>query len=314
MRAGLRLTAVGAIVALLAGCGLGGSPLTAATLNPTRAASATAASAQSPASPVSSALAMARQDCVTAVRAFNAVAGPLQEQDGAGVAAAAEAANTDLSEIGVEDVGDDGAPITEYPAPVSDAQDLLGAIAITETPAVLYEDGQGTWSAVTPYELEIVGDFKALDSACSAIGVTIGGGDSQPAATLVPSAAASAQQSAYSPSTASNPYSVGCPTSSQLFAAWSATSTSVQETWTWVPLAGFENVECWKQWVSAEPIASENEDNQEVKEIVFMDNDGQIGVLPGDQSGMSEFMGAVCGNVGAPPNWTTKADGSTSCS
>lgn len=298
MRAGLGLPAAGvAIVALLAGCGLGRSPLAAATLDPTQAVSGTSASAQPSASPVSPALAMARQDCETAVQAFNAVAGPLQDHNAGGVAAAAEAANADLSEIGAEDV-EDGAAIAEYPAAVSDVQGLLAGIALTEAQAVTYEDDGGTWSAFTSDELEIVGDFKALDSACSAIGVTIGGDESQPAATAVPSAAPSS-------------YSAGCPTSGQLLAAWNATPDSVRETWTSLSLTGFQNTECWKQWVTAKPIASDNED---VEQIIFTDDDGQIAVLPGTQSGFSEFMAAVCGNTGAPSSWTTKADGSTSCS
>lgn len=225
MRAGLRLATAGAIVASLAGCGLGGSPLTAATLDPPQAASATAASAQSPASPVSPALALARQDCVTAVRAFNAVAGPLQEQDGAGVAAAAQAAYTDLSEMAVADIADGSAALTEYPA-VSDAQQLLGGIATTEPLAVLIEDGQAAWSAVTQYELEIAGDFKALAPACSAIGVTIGGDGSQSAGKTVPSTTPSRAVSASSPNSA--PSVTGCPSAAQALQAWNAASASVR--------------------------------------------------------------------------------------
>jgi len=286
MRAGLGLTAAGAVVvAALAGCGSGGSPLAAATLDP-------AASLQAQPSPTAT-LTWAQRDCEGATAVVNDVAGPVEHQDADGVVRAGQMAATDVSlveESLLESEGDE-----EITSVAGAATGVLGEIEAMASEAAQYKDGFGSWLNVTDQAPQLANDYKSLESACSAAGVTIGGDESRPAV----------------PTAVPNAYNVGCPTSGQLFAAWNAAPDSIRETWTSLGLTGFRDTQCWKQWVTAKPVASDNED---VEQIIFTDNSGQIAVLPGTQSGFSEFMAAVCGNTGAPSSWTTKADGSTSCS
>jgi hypothetical protein len=164
MRAGLGLAAGGAVlVTVLAGCALGGSPLTAATLT-------TSASAEAQPS-VTATLTWAQRDCGIATDVVNDVAGPVEQQDVAGVVSAGQMAQTDESlveESLFESAGDE--EITHL---AGDAIGVLAEIEAMGSEAAQFEDGFGSWSDVTDQEPQLANYFKSLQSACSAAGVTI---------------------------------------------------------------------------------------------------------------------------------------------
>lgn len=278
MRAGLGLAAAGAVVvAALAGCGSGGSPLTAATPAP-------AASGQAQPSAVPSSL-LAQRDCGFAAYVLNSVAGPLEKQDAAGVVAAAELAQHDNSIVGT------GSDLVEYPNVVLYAKTVLSEVVTIGNNAVAYEQSGASWSVVTSAEPALADSFKSLESACSAAGVTIDG--SQAAVTPAPSIT-------------SNPYSAGCPTSDQLLAAWNAAPASARDSWvTGLTPTGFTGTQCWHQWVVSNPVVQAN------GTVIFTDVNGQIAVFPASE--LSEFDAAVCGVPGIGLVWSGPA-GPANCS
>jgi len=170
MRAGLGLAAAGAVaVAALAGCGSGGSPLTAATLAPEQAA-ATAGSVQAQPTPTAT-LTWAQRDCQMATAVVNDVAGPVEQQDAAGVVSAGQVAQTGESVVEeslVESAGDE-----EVTSIGGAATDVLTVIAGMASEASQYEDGFGSWADVTDQAPQLSSYFKSLESACSAAGITI---------------------------------------------------------------------------------------------------------------------------------------------
>lgn len=268
MKAGLGLSVASAVVvAALAGCASGGAPPTAASLQAQPSATAT--------------LTWVQRDCLAATTALNDVAGPLERQDAAGVVAAGRLAQTEdpvVNESVAQAGGDAEIPmVAEYAGAV-----LMQIVAMGEY-AASYEDGGTSWSLVTGEDGTLVADFKSLESECSAAGVTIGGDDSQPAATAVPSAAPSS-------------YSVGCPTSDQLLAAWNAAPASVRDSWvSGLTPTGFTGTQCWSQWVVSNPVVQAN------GTVIFTDTNGQLAVFP--ESDLSEFDTAVCGVAGIGAAW-----------
>jgi hypothetical protein len=243
-------------------------------------------------------LTAAQRDCEAATAALDDVAGPLAQKDAAGMVTASRLAEVNESIVGT------GSDVTEYPDVVLYAQTVLSEIVAIGADATAYEDSLASWSVVTEAEVRLVSSFKSLESACSAAGATISG--SQPAATPVRSTAASAQQSAYSPSLAPSPYSVGCPTSDQLLAAWNAAPASVRDSWVaGLTPTGFTGTECWHEWVVSNPVVQAN------GTVIFTDANGQLDVLP--ESELSEFDAAVCGVPSIGAAWSGPA-GPANCS
>jgi hypothetical protein len=266
MKAGLGLAAGAVVVATLAGCGSGGAPLTAASLRAKPSATAT--------------LTWVQRDCLAATAAMNDVAGPLERQDAAGVVAAGRLARTEESVVGESEVGS-GSTITEYPYVVESADAVLGEIVIIANDAAANEDYGMSWSAVTEGGVALASTFRSLEAYCSAAGVTIGG--SQPAVRPAPS-------------TAPNPYSVGCPTSAQLLTTWNAALPAVRDTWVALPVTGFSNTVCWRQWVASNPITNAN------GWVIFTRTGRQLAVLP--ETELSEFNDAICGVPSVAKDWT----------
>jgi hypothetical protein len=285
MRGAAALTGIIVAIGALAGCGYGGSPVTASTLRP-----ASAASAQ-PSPPAT--LAWVQRDCLAGTTAMNDVAGPLERQDAAGVVAADKLASSMVSSVD-ESVAEAGGD-SEIPMVAEYTGAVLEQIVAMGEYAQAYADGESSWSLVSGEEGALAADFKIMKSECSAASVAMGG-DSTPGAALGAAPSSS---------------SAGCPSPGQLLTAWNAVSASAQGTWVYQSPTGFEDVECWKQWITAEPVIP-NDVDQPVH-VIFTDNGGEIAVLPGNQAGVSEFETAVCGNTGAPRDWTTKADGSSAC-
>lgn len=169
MRAGLGLAAGAVVMAAVVGCGSGESSLTAATLAPEQAATAASVEAQPS---VAATETWAQRDCEVTTVVVNDVAGPVEQQDVAGVVQAGQMAQTGVAlveESVVESAGDEEG-ITNV---VGAATDLLAQVEGMATEAAQYEDGFGSWSSVTDQEPGLATDFKNLESACSAAGVTI---------------------------------------------------------------------------------------------------------------------------------------------
>ena len=168
MRVGTGLAVSGVLVmAAAAGCGSGGSPLKAATLAPEQAA---AASVQAQPS-VAATLTWAQRDCGVVTAVVNDLAGPVEQQDAAGVVRAGQMAQTGESlveESLFESAGDE-----EITNVAGAATGVLGEIEAMASEAAQYEDGLGSWLDVTDREPQLASYFKSLESACSAAGVTI---------------------------------------------------------------------------------------------------------------------------------------------
>lgn len=291
MRGGLGLAAAGAVLVMsLAGCRSGGSSPSAASLEAQPSVTAT--------------LTWVQRDCLAAAAAMNDVAGPLERQDAAGVVAAGRLAETNGSLVN-ESVAQSGSD-AEIPHVAEYAGAVLMQIVGMGEYAVAYEDGKTSWSLVTGEDDTLVSDFKSLESACSAAGAAIGGGDSQPAGTAAPGTAASRRPSTSSQSQASDPYSVGCPASGQLLVAWNAAPAAVRDSWiSGLTPTRFTGTECWHQWVVSNPVVQAN------GTVIFTDTNGRLAVLP--ESQLSEFDAAVCGVPGIGAAWSGPA-GPANCS
>lgn len=171
MRTGLGLATGGAVlVAALAGCGLGGSSPTAATLSPEQAVT-TAASVQAQPS-VAATLTWAQRDCEVAVAAVNDVAAPVEQQDAAGVVSAGQTAQAGVSVVD-ESVLDSTGVQEGLTNVVGAATDVLAEVEAMAAEAAQFEDGYGSWLNVTDQEPQLATYFKSLQSACSAAGVAI---------------------------------------------------------------------------------------------------------------------------------------------
>ena len=129
------------------------------------------------------------------------------------------------------------------------------------------------------------------------------GTSSQATPTPVQSPVASAASPSWSPS--ADPYSTGCPTSSQLLAAWNAAPASFRASWTTLTVTGFFSTECWHQWVVTNPVMQGN------GPVIFTDASGRLTVFPATD--LREFDAAVCGVAGAPSDWSGGA-GPATCS
>ena len=158
------------LVTALAGCGLGGSSPTAATLAPEQAA-ATAASVQAQPS-VAATLTWAQRDCEIAAAVVNDVAAPVEQQDAAGVVNAGQMAQTGVSVVD-ESVLDTTGVEEGLTNVVGAATDVLAEVEAMASEAAQLEDGFGSWSDVSDQEPQLATYFKSLQSACSAAGVTI---------------------------------------------------------------------------------------------------------------------------------------------
>ena len=129
------------------------------------------------------------------------------------------------------------------------------------------------------------------------------GSGSQPA--VAPSQSPVAAAPTPSRSSSPDPYSVGCPTSAQLLAAWNAAAASARASWTTLTVTGFFGTECWQRWVVTNPIMQGN------GPAIFTDTSGQLALFPATD--LSEFDAAVCGVAGSPSDWSGPA-GPATCS
>jgi len=96
------------------------------------------------------------------------------------------------------------------------------------------------------------------------------------------------------------------PASTRLLAAFNAASTPVRDGWTapGANLYGFDDIECWKQWVVAD-VSGSGDAN-----MVFSVSGG-LHLLP--QSDMQQFSAVVCSDPSAPPSWKGPDTGLAVC-
>lgn len=287
MRAGIVAGAV--VVAALAGCGSSGP------------SSSSAGFVQDQPS-VTATLNWAQRACVGTAGVLNQVAGPLEKQDAAGVVAAGRMAGT------MESVVSNLNAAAEYPQVVEYADAVLGEIVTIGNNALAYEESGASWSVVTDGEATLASTFRSLASACSAAGVTINGADGASTAAPVqsaPNSAAAPSYASYTPTP--DPYSVGCPTSAQLLAAWNAAPVGARDSWfTGMTPTGFFGTECWHRWVVTSPVIQAN------GSVVFTDTGGHLVLLP--EADLSELDAAICGVAGAPTVSWAGPGGPASCS
>jgi hypothetical protein len=242
--------------------------------------------------------AAAQQDCKTVVNALNDLAGPLAHHDAAGVVAAGKAALAAESKLGND------LRAAQYPTVIDSAAALLGDVGDAGQAALNFEDYGQPWSDVTARESRLASDFRALDPACSAVGVTVDLNGSRPAATpshspvTVPSPAPNRSSSP-------DPDSTGCPTSAQLLLAWNQAPQTARLSWTPLTPTAFEGTTGWNGWVVTNPIVNAN------GTVIFTETNRQLSLLP--ETRLSKFDAAVCGVSSAPAAWSNRAAGPANC-
>jgi hypothetical protein len=97
-----------------------------------------------------------------------------------------------------------------------------------------------------------------------------------------------------------------CPTSTQLMTAWQAASASVKQSWAapGAAISGFDNIQCWQDWVVAGVAGSGN------GAFVFSQSGG-LHLFP--ELDIQQFDDAVCPNPQAPSSWKNPSTGPATC-
>jgi Protein kinase domain len=97
-----------------------------------------------------------------------------------------------------------------------------------------------------------------------------------------------------------------CPTSAQLVTAWQSAPASVKQGWAapGADVSGFDNIQCWKDWVVAGAVGNGNGG------FVFSQSGG-LHLFP--ELNLQQFDDAVCRNPQAPNSWKNPSSGPATC-
>ncbi len=103
-----------------------------------------------------------------------------------------------------------------------------------------------------------------------------------------------------------DPASTTCPTPGQLMTAWQAASPADQQSWgSPSAVTGFDDVQCWRDWVVAGVTGNGN------GAFVFSQSGGGLYLIP--EAELQEFSTEVCPDPNAPSSWKNYSNGPANC-